>query len=109
MNTLLDKMGLQKPSIPLAQSPPLSKRTATKRLSVPVLPPSILITSPEQSPHRGTPATQFTGSSSVSAGDSQVSPTQISPFPLLDRKGSASFPEPPPVGADGELHDVELS
>ena len=53
MNTLLDKMGLQKNIPPLAQSPPVGKRTASKRIAVPVVPEGILdCASMENSPHR---------------------------------------------------------
>jgi hypothetical protein len=99
MNTLLDKLGgTQKPSLPLGQSPPLAKRTVVRRVSVPILPPSLWVPSAENSPHR---SAQRTG------GASQLSPTQISPFPLLSRRGSEGFPTA--VDADGELEEVALS
>jgi hypothetical protein len=105
MNTLLDKLGgTQKPSLPLGQSPPLAKRTVVRRVSVPILPPSLWVPSAENSPHRSTPAL---GTAQWTGGASQLSPTQISPFPLLSRRGSEGFPTP--VDADGELEEVALS
>ena len=53
MNNLLDSMGLQKNTPPLAQSPPQMKRLASNRFAGVSIPASVLhVSSNENSPHR---------------------------------------------------------
>lgn len=100
MNTLLDKMGLQKNIPPLAQSPPVGKRTASKRIAVPVVPEGILdCASIENSPHRpvgteqlerGVSTRASSGSSCGSLPSTQATPS--APAPMNVGEITSRFP-----------------
>jgi hypothetical protein len=52
MNNFLGSIGLQKNAPPLALSPPVIKRTLSKRHNVPPMPHGMQVSSNENSPHR---------------------------------------------------------
>jgi hypothetical protein len=52
MNNFLGSIGLQKNALPLALSPPVVKRTLSRRHNVPPMPHGMQVSSTENSPHR---------------------------------------------------------
>lgn len=108
MNTFLDKMGLQqqRSPIPLAQSPPLMKRLASKHFSVPVIPAGILGTSSvENSPHR---PSRNRGSERIAASAGEGSPD--TPEAQVGDDTTVSAPEgSQELGEPAELEEIPLS